>query len=64
MKHLKYALFCTVITVLIIFLIISIVKFLGVYTFLLVSALAFFCLLALISWYIEYEIKEKIKKER
>lgn len=58
MKHLKYALFCTVIVVSIIFIIISIINFLGVHTLLLVSVLAFFCLIALISWYIEYEIKK------
>lgn len=59
MKHLKYALFCTVIVVSIIFIIISIINFLGVHTLLLVSVLAFFCLIALISWYIEDEIKRK-----
>lgn len=63
MKHLKYALFCTVITALVIFLIISIVKFLGAYTLLLVSAVAFFCLMALISWYVEYEIQKSVKEE-
>lgn len=59
MRHITYGLVGSVLASFLVLVVVSIISFLGAYSLLLLSAVALFLLLTLISWYVDKEIKNK-----
>ncbi|MCO6017462.1 hypothetical protein CKN86_11885 [Carnobacterium divergens] len=59
MRHVVYGLVGSVLASFLVLVVVSIISFLGAYSLLLLSAVALFLLLTLISWYVDKEIKNK-----